>query len=83
MGWPQQPLIEKVLKLNLIFHDSTPKNIFSKHQNRAEFKNPHDSGVLRSDFSGLKTSATLLTSSASAASMASTASKALFHQKNS
>ena len=36
---------------------------FSKHQNKAEFKNPHDSGVLSSDFSGLKTSATSLTSS--------------------
>ena len=48
MGWPQQPLIEKVLKLklNLIFHDSTPKNIFSKHQNKAEFKNLYDSEVV-------------------------------------
>ena len=25
IGWPQQPLTEKVLKFNLIFHDSTPK----------------------------------------------------------
>jgi hypothetical protein len=31
IGWPQQPLAEKVIKFNLIFHDSTlPKNIFSK-----------------------------------------------------
>ena len=26
IGWPQQPPTEKVLKFNLIFHDSTPKN---------------------------------------------------------
>jgi hypothetical protein len=30
IGWPQQPLTEKVLKFNLIFHDSTPKNSFFK-----------------------------------------------------
>ena len=32
-GWPQQPPTEKLLKLNLIFHDSTKKLCFSKHQN--------------------------------------------------
>ena len=31
MSWPQQPLTEKVQKFNMIFHDSTQKNIFSKH----------------------------------------------------
>ena len=43
IGWPQEPLTEKVLKFNLIFHDSTPKNFFSKHKNKAEFKNLDDS----------------------------------------
>ena len=28
IGWPQQPLTEKLLKFNLIFHDSTPQKIF-------------------------------------------------------
>jgi hypothetical protein len=32
MGWPQQPPTEKLLKFNLIFHDSTKKLSFSKHQ---------------------------------------------------
>ena len=32
IGWPQQPLTEKMLKFNMIFHDSTPKNFFSKHK---------------------------------------------------
>ena len=54
IGWPQQPLTEKVLKFNLIFHDSTPKKYFSKHQNKAEFKNLDDSEVLSSDFKTLK-----------------------------
>ena len=30
IGWPQQPLKEKVLKFNLTFHDSTPKKHFFK-----------------------------------------------------
>ena len=33
IGWPQQPPREKLSKLNLIFHDSTKKLCFSKHQN--------------------------------------------------
>ena len=33
IGWPQQPPTEKLLKLNLIFHDSTKKLFVSKHQN--------------------------------------------------
>ena len=52
------------------------KNIFSKHQNKAEFKNLDDSEVLSSDFPDLRTSAASVTS---AASMTFTAS---FHQKN-
>ena len=31
IGWPQQPPTEKVLKFNMIFHDSSPRNLFSKH----------------------------------------------------
>ena len=46
------------------------KTIFSKHENKAEFKNLNDSEGPSCDFSGLRTSA---------ASMTSTAS---FHQKN-
>ena len=80
IGWPQQPLTEKVLKFNLIFHDSTPKNIFSKHQNKAEFKNLDDSEVPSCDFPGLRTSAASMTSTASTASMASMTSTASFHQ---
>ena len=80
-GWPQQPQTERVLKFNLIFHDSTPKNFFSKHKNKTEFKCLDDSEVLSSDFPGLKTSAASMTSVASAASMASMTSTASFHQK--
>jgi hypothetical protein len=36
IGWPQQPPIEKMLRFNMIFHDSTQKNFFSKHENKAE-----------------------------------------------
>ena len=38
------------------------KNIFSKHQNKAEFKNLDDSEVLSNDFLGLRASAASLTS---------------------
>ena len=78
IGWPQQPPTEKVLKLIMIFHDSTQKNIFSKRKNKAEFKRLDDFEVLSSNFPGLKTSAASMTSVASMASMTSTAS---FHQK--
>ena len=37
IGWPQQPLTVKVLKSNLVSYDSTPKNIFFEHENKAEF----------------------------------------------
>ena len=74
IGWPQQPLTEKVLKFNIIFHDFTPKKIFSKHKNKAEFKYLDEFEVLSSDFPDLKTSAASMTSVASVASMTSTAS---------
>ena len=76
IGWPQQPPTEKLLKFNMIFHETTQKNFFSKHKNKAEFKCLDDSEVLSSDFPGLKTSAA---STTSVASMTSTAS---FHQNN-
>ena len=44
--WPQQPPIGKVLKFNMIFHDSTKINLVSKHQNKAAFKNLDNSEVL-------------------------------------
>ena len=82
ISWPQQPPTEKVQKFNMIFHDSTQKNIFPKHKNKAEFKCLDDSEVLSSGFPGLKTSAASMTSVASTASMASMTSTASFHQKN-
>ena len=39
-----------------------PKNIFSKHQNKGEFKNLDESEVLNSYLSGLITSAAFATS---------------------
>ena len=81
IGWPQQPPTEKMLRFNMIFHDSTNKNCFSKHKNEAEFKSLDDSEVLRVDFPGFKTSAASMTSVALTASMASMTSKTSFHQK--
>jgi hypothetical protein len=86
--WPLQPLTEKVLKLNKIFHDPTQsyifdptqKNFFTKHKNKAEFKCLDDSEVLSRDFPGLKTSVASMTSVASTASMASMTSTASFLQ---
>ena len=75
-GWPQQPPTEKVLKFNMIFHDSNPKNVFSEHKNKTEIKCLDDSEILSSDFPGFKTSA------ASTALMASVTSTASFHQRN-
>ena len=63
------------------FHDSTPKNFFSKHENKAELKCLDDSEVLSSDFPGLNTSAASMTSVTSTASMASMTSTASFYQK--
>jgi hypothetical protein len=58
-----------------------PKIIFSKHQNKAEFKNLNDSEVLSCDFPGLKTSTASITSTPSTTSIASMTSTASFHQK--
>ena len=80
--WPQQPLTEKLLKFNIIFHDYNPKNFFSKQKNNAESKFLDDYEVLSSDFPGPNSSAASMTSVASTASMASMTSTALFHQKN-
>ena len=62
-----------------IFHDFT-KHFFSKHQNKAEYKDLDPSEVLSSDFSVLRTSAASMTSSASTTSIASMTSTASFHQ---
>ena len=59
----------KDAKFNMIFHDSSPKNFFSKHRNKAEFKCLDDSEVLNSNLSVLKTSAASITSVVSTASM--------------
>jgi hypothetical protein len=70
-----------VLNFNTIFHDPTKKLSFSKHQNKAEFKNLDDSEVLSSDFLDLRTSAASVTSTASTTSVASMTFTASFHQK--
>ena len=54
IGWPQQPPTKKMLNFDMIFHDSTPPNFFSKYQNKAEFKNLDDTCVLSYDFPGLE-----------------------------
>ena len=82
IGWPQQPPTEKMLKFNMIFHETTQNNFFSKHKNKPEFKCLDDSEVLSSDFSGPKTTAASMTSVTSTASMASMTSTASYHQKN-
>jgi hypothetical protein len=71
IGWPQQPLTYKVPKINLIFHDSNKKYLFSKYQNKAEFRDLNDSAVISSDFSGLRTFAASMGSTASTTSVAS------------
>jgi hypothetical protein len=65
----------------MIFHDSTKKLFFPKHQNKAEFKNLDDSEVLSSDLQDLRTSAASVTSAASTTSVASMTFAASFHQK--
>ena len=65
----------------MIFHDSTKKLFFPKHQNNAKFNTVDDSEVLSSDFPGLRTPVTSMTSTASTTSMASMTSTASFHQK--
>jgi hypothetical protein len=70
-----------VLKFNLIFHDSNKKHVFSKHQNKAEFRNLDDFAVISSDFPGLRTFSASMTSTASTTSVASMTSTASFHKK--
>jgi hypothetical protein len=70
-----------VPKLNLILHDSNKKYLFSKHQNKAEFRILDDSAVTSSDFPGLRTFAASMTSTASTTSVASMTSTASVHQK--
>ena len=81
IGWPQHSQTERLLKFNMIFHDSTPQNFLLKHKDKTEFKCLDDSEVLSSDFPGLKTSAASMTSMASTASMTSMTSTASSHQK--
>ena len=81
IGWPQQPPKERVLKFNIIFHDSTKTFCFSKHQSKAKFKNLDDTKVLSCDFPGLKAAATSMTSTASTTSVASMTSTASFCHK--
>ena len=37
IGWPQQPPTENMLKFKMIFHYSTQKKFFSKHENKTDF----------------------------------------------
>ena len=82
ISWPQQPPTKKVLNFNMIFHESTKPIFFSKHQNKAEFKNLDDSKVLSRNFPDLRTSTASMTSTASTTSMASMTFTASFHQKH-
>ena len=59
------------------------KTFCPKDQNEAEFKNLDNFDVLSSDFEALETSTVSLTSSATAASLASATSTALFTQRTS
>ena len=77
-----EPPTKKVVNFNMIFHESNKSIYFSKHQNKAEYKNLDDSKVLCSDFSDLKTSAASMTSTASTTSMASMTFTASFCQKH-
>ena len=69
-------------KFSLIFHDSNKKYFFSKHQNKAEFRNHDDSAIISSDIPGLRTFAASLTSTASTTLVASMTSTASFHHTN-
>ena len=80
IGWPQRPPTEKVLKFIMTFFMILPNIFFSKHQNKAEFKDLDHSEVLSSDFPVLRTSAASMTSTSSITSIASMTSTASFHQ---
>ena len=81
IGWPQQPLTKKLVNFNVIYFKNLPNQNFSKHQNKAKFKNLDDSKVPSRNFPNLRTSAALMTSTASTTSMASMTLTALFHEK--
>ena len=70
------------LKFNMIFHDSTKNVFFSIHQSKVKFKNLDDTEVLSSDFPGLRSSATSMTSTALTTSVDSMTSTASFYQRN-
>ena len=93
--WLLEPIFEKVIYAGLnnlqqkrcinwkmIFHDSTKKKCFSKHQNKPKFNNLDDSGVLSNDFPGLRISVASMTSTASTASVASMTSTVSFYKRN-
>ena len=81
IGWPQQPLTEKVLNFNMIFHDSTKTIFFQNIKVKLNLRTMDDSEVLSIDFPDLKTSAASMTSTASTTSVASMTFTASFHQK--
>ena len=64
---PQRPPTEKVLKFNMSFHDFVEISFFFKSSKESdispqiiEFKNQEDSGVISSDFPGLKNLSSLI-----------------------
>ena len=76
IGWPQQP------PTDMVFHDSTKENIFFQNVKvKPNSRTQDNTEVLGSDFTGLRTSATPVTSTASTTSVASMTSTASFHQK--
>ena len=81
IAWPQQPLTERLLKINMIYPDSTQFFFFKTSKYRTEFKNLDDSEVLSSDFLGLKTSVASMASTGSTTSMASMTFNSLISSK--
>ena len=77
IGWPQQPLTEKVLKFNMI--QKLFQNIKIK-LNSTTWMTLKSSLVI---FLGLRTSTASITSLASATSLASSTYTSLFHQRTS
>ena len=64
ISWPQQPPTKKVGKFQYDISWIYQSNVFSKHQNKAEFKNLDDYEVPSYDFPGLRTSVASMTSTA-------------------
>ena len=56
LGWPQQPLAEKLLKFNMIFHDSNKKIFFQNIKIKLNLRT-WMTEILSSDFTDLRTSA--------------------------